>query len=347
MSWLKAGRATAIGSVPYDNVESALRLLADCLPYWPHWPQLPGSSDEEGFVLQYIQPLIKFNLIEKRKNDLVFRRDQADWQDNLLRFYEAYFSFKEGSETEIFALNGKAFVGLNAFCSSFSSYFPLAEGVKGQLSGPLSLGLDIKDETGKDCFYDRELLDLLLKCLETQGIMQVKKLKKLGLPVMLFIDDPAIFLLGTAGYITLTDEEIQAALLALIKPLQEVGAKVGVHVCSKSQWPVLLELPLDVISFDAYHFFDSMALYSAELLAYLNKGGKIAWGIVPTEEEAVNLSPDDLQSLIRTQVKELADRGIEPELLFKNIIWTPSCGTGTLQEKTTEHIYHLLRGVSR
>lgn len=349
MTWIKAGSTTGIGSVPYNSAEEGLKLVAHCMPDWPHWPQLPSSSLEEGFVLQYIQPLVRLGLVAWGK-DIHFNRNSATWEENVLRFYELYLAWQNGEkEAEaFFALQGQSFHGLEYFVDNFFDYFQEANGVKGQLSGPLTVGLEIKDEQGKDAFYDENLRDLLVKCLQTQGVMQVKKLQTLKKDVVLFIDDPAIFLLGSATHITLTKEEISNALLEIMQPLKAMGTKIGVHICAQTDWSLLFDLlQIDVVSFDAYTYFSSMTAYVQALRRFLQRGGKIAWGIVPTSQMAWQLTVESLLSIFQEQVEQLVSLGLEKELLLKNIIWTPSCGTGTLTIELAQHIYLLLNNFAK
>lgn len=345
MTWIKANRATGMGSLPHQEESEILSLIAKCLPYWPHWPQLPGNSLEEGFILQYVQPLVKLGLLKALPGkEPYFTRGDFGWDDKLVRFYELYLAFLKGDKEaeSFFSLNGKAFTGLNLLLNNFSTYFPKAEGVKGQLSGPLTIGLEIKDEGGRSAFYDEALRELLVKCLTTQAMMQARKLKSTGLPVLIFIDDPSIFLLGSATHITLNEKDITQALTEIITPLKQIGVRVGVHACSRLDWSILLDLPLDVVSFDAYNFFPSMALYSDSLQNFLLRGGRLAWGIVPTSEVAWKVNIKDLLNLFSQQREILAEKRVDLNLLAKNIIWTPSCGTGILSQELAEHIYNLL-----
>jgi hypothetical protein len=350
MSWIKTNRATGMGSLPHTDVTAALDLVAGAFPYWPHWPQLPLQSATQGFVVQYVQPLLKLGLLQAApRKDPVFTRQSAGWEDGLLRFYELYLAFQAGeAEAEaFFALEDSAFTGLEHFLAAFAARFPLAEGVKGQLSGPLTVGLQLKDERGRAAFYDDTLRDLLVKCITVQGIIQSRKLQSTGLPVLMFIDDPSIFLLGTANYITLTRETINAALSEIIRPLTAMGVRTGVHACAQIDWSILFSLPLDVVSFDAYRFFASMASQAQNLQNFLASGRKLAWGLVPTSDEAWRLTATDILALFARQLAELAQRNVDTDLLRRNIIWTASCGTGALTEDLAAHIYRLLAELTR
>lgn len=349
MSWLKPHMATGLGSLPHHEETDALTVIANAMPDWPHWPQLPAKMPEQGFVVQYVQPLLKLGLLKvSQGRDPVFTRCEPGWEDRVTAFYEHYLAFLQGeSDEQLFSLAGEAFAGLEAFMANFHALFPAAQGVKGHLSGPLTVGLQIKDEFNRACFYDEGLRDILVKCLIIQGVLEVRRLKELGLPVLIFIDDPGLFLIGASTHITLTAEAAGEALAAIIDALRREGAKVGVHACAGIDWSILFGLPLDIISFDAYHYFTGMALAAKELDRFVEAGGKMAWGLIPTSEEAWAETPETIIERFSKQCEELSSRGVDIDTFKRSVMWTPSCGTGALPVELAEHIYALIKGVIR
>ena len=345
IDWIAAGVATGIGSLPHHNERDALAVIAQALPQWPHWPQLPAKASEQGFVLQYVQPLLNAGLLTvASRKDPVFTRAMPGWEERAAGFYDAYLKFMAGDadQENYFGLAGEAFAGLDAFSRNFAEYFPAACGVKGQISGPLTVGLQLRDEQGRASFYDDNLRDILVKCLTVQAVLEVRRLQELGKPVLVFIDDPSLFFIGTSNYITLTPELCRQALLVIIDELHREGARVGVHACSQMDWSLLFGLPLDMVSFDAYHFFPSLAVQADSLRPFLERGGKLAWGMVPTSDEAWQETPASLAIRFAEQTNELARRGIGETLVRSRIVWTPSCGTGALAPDLAERVYALL-----
>ena len=87
------------------------------------------------------------------------------------------------------------------------------------------------------------------------------------------------------------------------------------------------------------------SLYSADINEFLKKGGTVAWGIVPSSEEAAKESDERLAKSLKEGILALADKGVDT----KNIssVVTPSCGLGTLPEAVAENIIKLTSGVSR
>ncbi|GAH14871.1 unnamed protein product, partial [marine sediment metagenome] len=47
---------------------------------------------------------------------------------------------------------------------------------------------------------------------------------------------------------------------------------------------MLLSTKIDILSFDAYNYAQSLSLYPSEVKSFLDRKGNIAWGIVPNDE---------------------------------------------------------------
>jgi hypothetical protein len=108
-----------------------------------------------------------------------------------------------------------------------------------------------------------------------------------------------------------------------------------------------MEIGLDIIDFDAYNYLDSFLIYSRLLRTFLEGGGVVGWGIVPTEEEALKrVSSAALAERIKEGVDRLIRDGVSSEVLAERSIITPSCGAGSLSEAAARQVYQLTREVS-
>jgi len=121
----------------------------------------------------------------------------------------------------------------------------------------------------------------------------------------------------------------------------------GVHCCGNTDWSMLLSLDIQVLSLDAYQYAETLALYPDDLGAFLEKGGMIAWGIVPNGGEASTETPDTLLDRFEGILKMLEAKGIPREQMLENGFITPACGTGGLSPALAERVFVLTREVSR
>ena len=159
---------------------------------------------------------------------------------------------------------------------------------------------------------------------------------------MIFFDEPSLSSFGSA-FSGLNREEV---ILSLNECFDAVNGLTGVHCCGNTDWSLLLSTDLDILSFDAYGYLETLALYPKELRKFLERGGLLAWGIVPTSEEIEKVDPRSLVERFRAGVDSLSKKGIDPTLLQRAII-TPSCGTASLPIPLAERVCRVTAEVSK
>ncbi|MDD5347948.1 MAG: hypothetical protein PHT59_04980, partial [Candidatus Omnitrophica bacterium] len=93
-------------------------------------------------------------------------------------------------------------------------------------------------------------------------------------------------------------------------------------------------------------FFDRLALYPDNLKRFLKRGGILCWGIVPTTEFKDSETPEVLADKVKAGINVLVSKGIDRDLLAKNLLISPSCGLGTLDTAKAEQIFQVLSETS-
>ncbi len=228
--------------------------------------------------------------------------------------------------------------------------------IKCQTTGPITFGLSLKNENGKIIFYDSQLKDAVIKHIAMKSLWQIKKFieKTKQTQIILFLDEPYLAAYGSA-FTSISSEEIINSLQETIKKIQDtfnliaqpleysITLLIGVHCCANTDWSILLETNIDILSFDAYEFFDNLVLYSDKLKNFIERGGLLAWGIVPTSEEFLkNENVKTLSNKLNDRIKKLSEKKFDIKKLTKQILITPSCGLGTKTEQTAETVLSLL-----
>jgi len=336
--------ATGVGSVPLTNGESALDLIWKSVPLAPHWPQLPRLGAESSFVGQYLNALIETGVIGDVKTPK-FQVDAPDWVERMTAFYTLYFEVIEGDQQalERFGFSSQGGVGFEAFCRKLEHDGTRdAVILKGQLIGPLTLGMQITDNNKKSSYYDDTLRDMLVKTIALHAEWQTKRLRQFGLPVLMMIDDPGLYGFGASTHITLTREPLIEDLNVIAEGILRQGGIPGVHVCAGMDWTLLFDSKVQVVNFDAYDYMQSMMALAEPLNAFLTRGGILSWGIVPTNPIAWQETPQSIKLLLEQNIQELVRRGVDESLIRQQSLLTPSCGTGTLEIELAEHVYQLL-----
>jgi len=148
-------------------------------------------------------------------------------------------------------------------------------------------------------------------------------LKEISPNTIIFVDEPYLVSLGSV-FTPIPEEKVPVLLEEVFKGIK--GTK-GLHCCGNTNWSVLLDTKFDILSFDAYNYASSLSTHSDKVKSFLERGGNIAWGIVPNEEEA--LAKESLSSL-RDRLEEAMAPFTKDGVRFKQIIAqglvTPSCG---------------------
>jgi hypothetical protein len=341
--------ATGIGSLPYTDADSAMQLIKKSFADIPYWPQLPLRGREEHFVNQYLKPLVAMGLLTDDGNKIFFDTTKADWADKLALFYTVYLDYEEGNLSALseFAFSKEFASGFYAFREEMGKGTGNAVMLKGQVVGPFTVAFQVKDERGRFAYYNDQLRDLIVKTIAMHSAWQAAELARFGLPVMIFIDDPALGIYGQSNYITVTREMIMEDMDAVYQAVHRTGGHVGVHCCDAIDWSMLFDSDLEVVSFDAYNYFSSVIPFTESLKGFFERGGSLAWGLVPTtNDRALVENEDSLIAVLEGAWSELMKRGIPRDTLWKHSLITPACGTGLLEVSLSDRICNLTSSIS-
>lgn len=341
MSFIPNCLPAAIGSLPHLNPQDAVDLMLRHIPEVPAWPQLPKSSYLESMYIQFSggMPFVRLDPAKGR----MYMNISEDLYGKLEKFYTRIIE----EDVEFFAIRSEYASGLQAFMDRLWRTKPDSlQWIKGQITGPISFGLMITDQQKRSILYNDEVFDAVLKTLALKTRWQVQYLKKIWGKVIIFIDEPYLSSFGSA-FINLTREQAVQFIGEIITAVHQEGGLAGVHCCGNTDWSILMETDVDIINFDACEYFQGMTLYSEQLKAFFNRGGVLAWGIIPTSDRIDQEDAGSLLHYFHAKVEELSQRGISKKILFSQALITPSCGMGTMKYSQAERVLQLLSAVSR
>jgi len=326
---------TGIGSLPFTDAGEACELIFQFFPEAPHWPQLPKVSPREGMIDQFLEGAPGV-VEEGGKIYLRPLEPYEEWE----RFYQSY----EENNLDAFAISRERATGWYAFAEEVGRREP-PPFVKGQVTGPVTLGLSLKEEGGAAAFFNQDLRDMVVKLAAMKARWQEETLKRLlpGAETIIIFDEPTLSSYGSA-FMNASREDVISSLREAIAPLQ--GVK-GIHICGNTDWPMIMEIGFDIIHFDAYKDLSSLLLYAEPLQAFIAGGGAVSWGIVPTDEEALKgADPSQLVARIKEGMGQLIQEGLSQEVLSAGSLIAPSCGAGSLSEGGARRVYELTAAVA-
>ncbi len=332
---------TGIGSVPYGDPQEAVALILENSPEMPFWPQMVRLGFREEMVAQGAGglPGLKVDLETRQVVvDPEIPRELA-----LAGFYETVWA----GDLEPFGLSGDEARGFYALLDRVGAGGNGPVALKGQVVGPVTFAGMVKDREGKAILFDRELTQAVSLGLARKAAWQAERFRKIGREAVVFFDEPILTGFGSA-FFPVSREEVTAILRETIEAVKESGpVAVGVHCCGNTDWALLLETPIDILSFDSYGFFDHLLLYEKALGGFFQRGGWLAWGLVPTGEDLDRETADSLWHRFLSQVERLAGLGFGAQEVVRRALLTPACGLGYLSPEGATRALALLAELSR
>ncbi len=220
--------------------------------------------------------------------------------------------------------------GFRGLYEVLSRPLPRVKAIKGQVTGPISCGLQVFDQNGKSAIYDDVYGEIIRKNLNMCARWQERELRERADNVILFLDEPSLSLVGTPFAPIGPDKVVEW----IDEVLHGLSCVKGIHCCGNTDWPMVLSTDIDLLSFDAYSYAFSIVLYPKELKAFLDRGGVLSWGIVPNMD--TKLAEESVRSLLdrfEKGVEGLVAKGLDRGTILRQSLLTPQCGLGGLDEE--------------
>jgi len=323
---------TAIGGMPQADSPEACSIIMKCFPDIPFWPQLPHRSSKEDMVIQFSEGFPGV-VIQGNK---IYIEPSVDFEDAL----ERILNDCEQDAYREYGISPEYAAGFHTFRSRATG----SKMVKGQVTGPITWGLRVTNRNGLGILYDDNLSETAAKFLRLKASWQENILREIAPNTIIFIDEPYLVSLGSV-FTPVPEEKVPVLLEEVIRGIK--GIK-GLHCCGNTNWSVLLDTPIDILSFDAYNYASSLSTHSDKVKLFLERGGNIAWGIVPNEEGA--LAKESLSSL-RDRLEEAMSPFTRDGVKFRQLIAqgliTPSCGLESLSPEAAGQALEFTGKLSR
>jgi len=323
---------TAMAVMPHTDVAQALdAALSLDLPFWPQLPNLSYYEDMyvqaaehfPGIVLDVAQRTLRFDM----------DRFLAEFEETLARMDEpGYLDVSEAYSTVY-----HRFLQL-----------PLADrpAIRGQLEGPVSFGFNVLDQDRRPLLFDDNVRPFLFEFMARRINVQLARLQTRNPNAFMFVDEPGLQFLFSAlsGY-----SEIQARQ-DLEQFFSMVDRPRGIHLCGNPDWDFLLALDMDVVSMDMFTNAEVLAACAGTLKRFIERGGVVVWGLVPTGLEAfAGESPESLTGRLEALWGALIRKGLDRDLLLSRSLLSPAtcCLVNPDREKTVAQAFAAARRLSR
>jgi hypothetical protein len=133
----------------------------------------------------------------------------------------------------------------------------------------------------------------------------------------------------------------------MIEAVHADNGIAGIHCCGNTEWSILVDAGVDMVNFDAFEYGDTIAMYPDAVKAHLERGGMLAWGVVPTSKAILDQTVESLAAHFEKMIDNLASKGIDKQLIAEQAVVTPSCGTGSMEPADAEKVFEMTNLLSK
>lgn len=321
------GAILGIGSLPMTDPGEAVRFVRKYSPEVPFWPQLPNVSEKERIIGQGLGAI--HDLIEPRAGVYGYQVKPGRLREVLERFWRGCGKLEPTHACGFYTFER----------STIAVDFPRAFAVKGQIEGPITLAshLFFKD---RSFAAEPALFEAMTAHVCHLVSWQTCRLASLGLPVLLFIDEPGLCIAGLVGP-SIIGDDLMKGLQAVIQAGRASGAVVGLHCCAAQPFSRMCRLQPDIVSFDAHKELEAFAA-DPEAQRFVREGGHVAFGLIPTLRRLDGLFGTAIFERWSKAVNSLGD----PVEIARRSFVTATCGLGLLEREAAESSFQLARVVS-
>ena len=305
--------ATGIGALPHTNPVEACNDVLNIFPEFPYIPTLPDRGQLESIV---------FNDSEQLPGRII-RDDRLLFDsttDHTAAMEQVYRDYVEVN----FSPYGLHRDYASGFIEMMTRDVSCAKVLKYQVTGPVTFGMQVVDADKRPIYYDAQLADVLSKMLALKARWcEVEMQNRTGVAeTVIILNEPYLASLGSS-VVPVNQETVKTGWMDIAELVQ---GGLGIHCCSNTDWEFVIDLHPSVISIDAYATAKEFLLYTDTIIAYMERGGVVAWGIVPAEYKI--FATETIESLYQRYLAiraQLCSR--MPEDLFDaQSLITPSCG---------------------
>lgn len=323
---------TAMAVMPHKNVDEALE-LALTLDV-PFWPQLPNVNYYEDM---YVQAAEHFpgTVVDHKEKTLRFSMDKF-----IDEFEETMGHFDDPSYFDISPAYSQVY---HKFLARDLSGKPA---IRGQLEGPISFGFNVLDQDNRPILFDDSIRPFMFDFMAKRINVQLARLKERNDNAIMFIDEPGLQFIFSAmsGYgEQKAKEDLDVFFASIDRPR-------GIHLCGNPDWDFLLGLDMDILSMDIYTNAEIFSNCADSIRKFLNRGGVIVWGIIPTGFEAFSKESLGFLSMKLEGIwQHLCKKGLDLEYLLSRSMLSPAtcCLVNQDGGQTVDKAFAMLNHLSR
>ncbi len=328
-------QTTGIGSLPHHNVDAAITHAFETRI--AYLPQMPARYSSEFMINQALDGLPGLIASEEGYSAV----DVERWTARSRQFGEQLKEAVKVLGSEPSANSSYLFEPGPSNTRAWTPFlWELEERktkiAKVQIAGPLTAQWSVKLSNGLPLSKSPELASQIFELIFVRALSMVQALKSRGILPLLFLDEPSLYALNVQ------DPQHMLLLKELgmtIQVLKKAGAVVGLHCCSDTHWDLVMPLGFDFLSLDTHLSLPHLLAKPAALNEYVVKGGRFAFGVIPTARVGQFIPALHTETLFETFRNALTTHvPTHAKTLLTQSIYTPACGLALHPPDSADHI---------
>ncbi|MGK2947433.1 MAG: hypothetical protein ACSLFP_02590 [Acidimicrobiales bacterium] len=315
---LPRGLSTSIGSLPHTDPRAAATFVLERQSRLPAAPSLPNRSGVERMIAQAAWGIAGVRVLPDGSLEL---DDPA---------------LDPRAPLTSAGIDGEPFVALRAFLGAVAGR---RTPIKLQLTGPVTLGLALLN-AGVPARRAFAVAGSAVRSRARTLVAAAQETAPMA-PLVVFIDEPGLVAAMHPGFPLDPNRTIDlvSSALATLEP----HAVTGLHCCGPADWRVVLQAGPQILSLPV----EAGAVEHAGALgAFLENGGWVAWGSVPTTGP-LGSTVERLWQHLSAEWCGLTQAGCDPVLLRDQAMVTPACGLAGHGEEQADLVLTLSNQVAR
>lgn len=311
------GAVTGVGSLPHVDTAAAIDFVLETAPDLPYVPQLLNAEPADHMIVQ--------GLLGVRGVEYVVGHGLVVDPTMLHPLAKV-----------VPTLDHAAYHAFHAFAERARDH----DGpIKWQFAGPLTLGMALM----RHGVPARTAFDVSVRAVRvtTRAIYRLLAQTFPNSVQVVVLDEPSASAVLCPGFPVAPDAAIDlvsGALAAL-----ELSAVVGLHCCAEADSAALLSAGPSILSVPIH---ERVLPGAASVSRFLDYGGIIAWGVIPTDRP-VGSGADRYWRDLSQLWDGLVDSGCDAAALRSQSLVTPACGLAGHTVEQAAHVFELCRDVGR
>ena len=310
-----ATRCFPLGMLPYDSIESTTRMFVKLYEKLPYLPFLPNVSKEDTIISRTLDNIPGIKIKDSKVKIKIASNHYKQGMSRL----EKAFNHPSLDNLEYFAFSSPFLEKYLQFIKKFESPNAVIN-----LLGPFTISQILENVAEEEMLVDKTYRKLFIQAVCVKALWFIEKVKSVSpntIPIII-LEEPMLSQLGTLKRENeeITEDLVTGLLSKVVEKIKSAGALVAVQSMEKCNWQVPINAGVDIISFDAYNNPNNLSIFPEEVTKFIERGGKINWGIVPVMNETMvkSLNVDDMSRRLYATFDGLIMSGVPSHLVYNS-----------------------------